>query len=94
LEWIPGAGVLGAVLVLLIVPPFALIGLAVVAFAAVAAVVAFVGALLATPYLVVRAVRRRFAERQIRIHELLHGAREYGRWSGVAEALPRTGEEP
>ena len=66
LEWIPGAGLVGAVLVLLIIPPFALIGLAVVAFAAVAAVVALAGAILATPYLLVRTVRRRLAERHIR----------------------------
>jgi positive regulator of sigma E activity len=63
LEWIPGAGAVGAVLILLIVPSFALIALAVVALAAVAAVVALVGAILATPYLLVRTVRRRLAER-------------------------------
>jgi hypothetical protein len=63
LEWIPGAGLLGAVLVLLIVPSFALIGLAVVALAAVAAVLALAGAILATPYLLVRTARRRLAER-------------------------------
>jgi positive regulator of sigma E activity len=63
LEWIPGVSVLGAVLVLLIVPSFALIGLVVVALGAVAAVVALVGAILATPYLLVRTVRRHLAER-------------------------------
>jgi hypothetical protein len=63
LEWIPGAGLVGTVLVLLIVPSFALIGLAVVALAAVAAVVALAGALLAAPYLLVRTIRRRLAER-------------------------------
>jgi hypothetical protein len=63
LEWIPGAVGLGAVLVLLMVPSFALIGLVVVALAAVAAVGALVGAILATPYLLVRTVRRRLAER-------------------------------
>jgi hypothetical protein len=63
LEWIPGAGVVGAVLVLLIVPSFALISLVVVALAAVAAVVALAGAILATPYLLVRTVRRHLAER-------------------------------
>jgi hypothetical protein len=62
-EWIPGLGVLGAVLVLLLVPSFALIAVAVVALAAVAAVVALVGAILASPYLIVRSVRRRLAER-------------------------------
>jgi hypothetical protein len=63
LEWVPGIGLLGTVLVFLIVPSFALIGLAVVALAAVAAVVALAGAILATPYLLVRTVRRRLAER-------------------------------
>lgn len=64
LEWIPGAGFLGAALILLIVPPFALIALAVVAVAAVAAVVALAGAVLASPYLIVRTVRRHLAERE------------------------------
>ena len=64
IEWLPGAGLLGAVLVLLIVPSFALIALVVVALAAVAALVALAGAILATPYLLARAVRRRLAERQ------------------------------
>jgi positive regulator of sigma E activity len=63
LEWFPGAAVLGAALVLLIVPPFALIGLAVVALAAVAALVALAGAILATPYLIASTLRRRLAER-------------------------------
>jgi len=66
LDWIPGGVFLGTVLLLLIVPPFALIALAVVALVAVAALVALAGALLATPYLVVRTVRRRLAERHIR----------------------------
>jgi positive regulator of sigma E activity len=63
IEWLPGAGLLGAVLVLLIVPSFALIGLVVVALGAAAALVALAGAILATPYLVVRSLRRRLAER-------------------------------
>jgi hypothetical protein len=54
------------VLLLLIVPPFALIALVLVALAALAALVALAGAVLATPYLLVRAVRRRLAERHIR----------------------------
>jgi positive regulator of sigma E activity len=62
-EWIPGLALLGTVLVFLIVPPFALIGLMVVALAAVAALVALAGAVLATPYLLVRSLRRRLAER-------------------------------
>jgi hypothetical protein len=51
--------VFGAMLIPLIVPPFALIGLAVVALAA---LVALAGAVLATPYLLVRSLRRRHAE--------------------------------
>ena len=63
IEFAPGLGLLAAVLVLLIVPSFALIGLVVVALAAVAALVALAGAVLAMPYLLVRTVRRRLAER-------------------------------
>jgi hypothetical protein len=62
-EWIAGPVFLGAVLLPLIVPSFALIALVVVALGAIAALVALAGALLATPYLVVRTVRRRLAER-------------------------------
>jgi hypothetical protein len=62
-EWIPGLVVAGTVLVLLLVPGFALIGLAVLALAAVAALLALAGTILATPYLLARAVRRRLAER-------------------------------
>ena len=53
-------------LLLLFVPGLALIALVVVALAAVAALVALAGAVLATPYLLVRTVRRRLAERHIR----------------------------
>jgi hypothetical protein len=62
-EWAPGFVLLGTVLVLLIVPPFALIALAVVALAAIAALVALAGAVLATPYLLAHLLRRRLAER-------------------------------
>jgi hypothetical protein len=62
-EWIPGLVLLGTVLILLIVPGFALIGLVVVALAAVAAVVALAGTVIAMPYLFVRSLRRRLAER-------------------------------
>jgi hypothetical protein len=51
------------VVVLPLVPSFALIGVVVVALAAVAALVALAGAILATPYLLVRGLRRRLAER-------------------------------
>jgi hypothetical protein len=63
IEWTPGVFLLGTVLVLPLVPSFALIGLVVVALAAVAAVVALAGAVLAMPYLLVRSLRRRLAER-------------------------------
>jgi hypothetical protein len=62
-EWKPGLVLFGMVLVLPLVPSFALIGLVVVALAAVAALVALAGAVLATPYLLVRSRRRRLAER-------------------------------
>jgi len=63
-EWAPGFVFLATVLVLLIVPPFALIGLVVVALGAVAALLALAGAILATPYLLVRSLRRRVAKRR------------------------------
>ena len=62
-EWTPGLVLLGAVLVLPLVPSFALIGLLVVALAAVAALVALAGAVLAMPYLLVGSLYRRLAER-------------------------------
>ena len=77
-EWMPGAAVLGTVLVLLIVPSFALIALVVVALAAIAAVVALAGAILATPYLLARSLRRRLAER----HQSTEGS------APIATAIP------
>jgi hypothetical protein len=62
-EWMPGLVLLGMVLVLPLAPPFALIAVAVLALAGVAALVALAGALLATPYLLVRTARRHLAER-------------------------------
>jgi uncharacterized membrane protein YjgN (DUF898 family) len=62
LEWIPGSVFMGIVLLLLIVPSFALIGLVVIALAAVAALAALAGAILAMPYLLVRSLRRRLAD--------------------------------
>ena len=62
-EWTPGLLLVGAVLVLPLVPSFAMIGLVVVALAAVASLVALAGAVLVTPYLLVRSRRRRLAER-------------------------------
>jgi hypothetical protein len=63
IEWMPGIVLLGMVVVLPLVPAFALIGLVVVALVAVAAVVALAGAVLATPYVLVHSLRRRLAER-------------------------------
>lgn len=62
-EWTPGLVLLGTLLVLPLAPPFAMIGLLVVALAAVAALLALAAAVLAMPYLLVRSLRRRLAER-------------------------------
>ena len=61
-EWIPGPALLGAVLLPLVAPPFAMLALLVVTLAALAALVALAGAVLAAPYLLVRSLRRRLAE--------------------------------
>ena len=63
IEWTPGILLLGSVVVFPLVPSFALIGLVIVALAAFAALVALAGAVLATPYLLVRSLRRRLEER-------------------------------
>jgi hypothetical protein len=61
-EWKPGLVLAGAVLILPLAPSFALIAVVVLALAAVAALVALAGAVLATPYLLVRSLRRHHAE--------------------------------
>ena len=63
-EWLATLFGLGAVLLLLIVGPFALIALMVVALAVLAALVALAGAVLATPFLLVRFLHQRLAERR------------------------------
>jgi positive regulator of sigma E activity len=63
IEWTAGPVALGAALLLLLVPGFALIGVLVVALAAVAALIALAGAIVASPFLLVRTLRRRHAER-------------------------------
>ena len=68
-EWMPAVVLVGA-FVLLIVPAFAMIGLVVLALAAVAALVALTGAILTTPYLLARTLRRRLAER----HQAVQGS--------------------
>jgi hypothetical protein len=62
-EWIPGAAVVGIV-ALFWVPSVALIGLFVVLLAAVAAVVALAGAVVASPYLLGRFIRGRLLARR------------------------------
>jgi hypothetical protein len=61
-EWIAAPVLLAGMLVL--IGPFALIAVIVVAFAVLAALVALILAGLALPYLLVRSVHRRLAERQ------------------------------
>jgi O-antigen ligase len=66
IEWLVDGAVYGTVLLLLIVPEFALLAVLVVALAALAALVALAAAALATPYLLVRTLRRRLAESRTR----------------------------
>ena len=74
-EWTAGPAVLGALLFLLFVPGLALIAVVVVALVAAAALVALAGAILATPFLLVRTLHRRVAERHIRQSQPLPAAR-------------------
>jgi membrane protein implicated in regulation of membrane protease activity len=62
LEWISGIGVFGTVILLLIVPEFAMIAVLVVALVVLVALVALTAAVLASPYLLVRSLRRRRAQ--------------------------------
>jgi hypothetical protein len=62
-EWTPGLVLVGLVLILPLAPPFAMIAVVVLALAAVAALVAVAGAVLASPYLLIRSLRRHLAER-------------------------------
>ena len=76
-EWMGGGVAYGAVLLLLIVPEFAAIAVVVATIAvlvvALAALVGLVAAALASPYLLVRSVRRRLAQRRTR---RIHSPRE------------------
>ena len=84
-EWMLGPAVLGIVLLPLVVPSFALIGVMVMALAAVAALVALAGAIFAMPYLLVRSLRRRGSERAIkRTLRVTRRARRTGRSGGAA----------
>jgi hypothetical protein len=90
-EWTLGVVVLGTVLVLLMVPPFALIALVVVAVAAVAALVALAGAVLATPYLLVRSLRRSLAGRHQSTKRPAPVATALAHAAGVANRGPTHG---
>ena len=61
-EWIPGVVVAWTVLLLLLVPEFAVIAVLVLALAALVALVALAAAALVSPYLLVRGLRRRLAQ--------------------------------
>jgi len=87
-EWTPGVFLLGMVLVLPLVPSFALIGVVVVALAAVAALLALAGAVLAMPYLLVRTLRRRLAER----HQSTEGSVPIA--AAIAQSASALGEPP
>jgi hypothetical protein len=63
-EWAAGPIFLGALLLLPLAPPIALIAVVVVALGAAAALVALAGAIIATPYLLFRSLRRHLAERR------------------------------
>jgi membrane protein implicated in regulation of membrane protease activity len=73
-EWMGGVVVFGIVLLLLIVPEFAVIAVVVatsavlvVALAALVGLVALAAAVLVSPYLLVRSVRRRRGQRRTRL---------------------------
>ena len=63
-EWTPGLVLLGMVIVLPLAPSFAMIGLIVVALAALATLVALAGAVLAAPYLLGRFILGRLQARR------------------------------
>jgi hypothetical protein len=62
-EWMRGSIFLGTLLLLLIVPEFAMIAVVVLALAALVVLVAVAAAVLASPYLLVRSLRRHLAKR-------------------------------
>jgi membrane protein implicated in regulation of membrane protease activity len=65
-EWMPGIVLVWTVLLVLIVPEFAVIAVLVLALAALVALVALAAAALVSPYLLVRSLRRRLAQPTIR----------------------------
>jgi hypothetical protein len=64
-EWTPGIVLFGLVVILPLVPSFALIAVVLLAIAALVALVALAGAIIAAPYLIGRAVHRRLEERHM-----------------------------
>jgi hypothetical protein len=70
---------------LMLAGPFALLVTLVVAFAAAAAVLVLAGAVLATPYLLIRHLRRRLAQRR--------HVSEAG-WAPITTVMARTGTAP
>jgi hypothetical protein len=60
--WMPGVVVVWTVLLLLLVPGFAVIAVLVLALAALVALVALAAAALVSPYLLVRSLRGRLAQ--------------------------------
>jgi hypothetical protein len=81
IEWIGGLGFYGTLVLLLIVPEFAMIAVLVVALAALVAVVALAAAAIASPYLLMRSLRRRLAQRT---------PRRRTRWIRSPGAIPMT----
>src|SRR4051794_9139495 len=96
LEWISGAVLFGTVLLLLIVPEFALIALLLVSFAVLVALVTLTAVALASPYLLVRSLRRRRARpttgrrtRWMHPSSAMPGAQSLRRKTGRRQAVPR-----
>jgi membrane protein implicated in regulation of membrane protease activity len=65
-EWMGGGVLYGIVLLLVIVPEFAAIAVVLATIAVLVGLVALAAAALASPYLLVRSVRRRLARRRTR----------------------------
>jgi hypothetical protein len=82
-EWLPSGVVVGTVLLLLIVPELALIAVLVVWLAALVVLVALGAAALASPYLLVRSLRRRLARPT---------TRRRTRWIHSPSAIPSRSE--
>ena len=62
IEWMPGPVVVSTVLLVLVVPEFAVIVVLALALAALVALVALTAAALVSPYLLVRGLRRRLTQ--------------------------------